>query len=298
MFFSFLTKIRNMTAPSYPPTQYQFYLQLLSGPQKLSEIDARLLVTYGLGIDTLTLITDRSTLLTQAKKNYLEELVRRRLAGEPVSRIMGKRAFWNHDFRVTPHVLDPRPESEILIEATLEVLAPHHRLIIDLGTGSGCLLLSLMQECAKRGISITGVGVDLSPQALYVAQSQTIEPGEGRIYFVASDWLCAFMQKPFIDVVVSNPPYIPTQNIASLEREVKDWDPFQALDGGKDGLQAYRALMASLRGRLRPNGYVVLECGKNQHTAIEDLLVNSGLTPIGCRDDLSGTTRVVIAQNL
>jgi release factor glutamine methyltransferase len=193
--------------------------------------------------------------------------IKNRLKGQPLSRLKGQRAFWKHTFNVTTHTLDPRPETEHIIEAVLEHFpTPNLPLrILDLGTGTGCILLSLLHEYPKA----TGLGCDLCPQALAIARQNGSDLNvTHRAHFTLSHWFDALdrTQHPPFDVIVSNPPYIPTKIISTLEPSVKNFDPILALDGGTDGLEAYRALIPQAPGFLRPKGLLVLEMGIGQAT--------------------------------
>ncbi len=205
----------------------------------------------------------------------IEAFVRRRRKKEPVSKILGKRGFWTLDLTVTQDVLDPRPDSETLIEAVLKQYsnraAPYR--ILDVGTGSGCLLLALLSEYRNA----VGLGVDKSPAALAVARQN----GQGtNARFVEGD----FTQPDFLkeeepfDIIVSNPPYIPTDTIDKLDTEVRVYDPMLALDGGTDGLNAYRALGQQFRRLLKPDGRVFLEIGQGQETDVIAIMEENGFT--------------------
>ncbi|MDD3668725.1 MAG: peptide chain release factor N(5)-glutamine methyltransferase [Alphaproteobacteria bacterium] len=220
-----------------------------------------------------------------------EEFVRRRKAGEPVSKILGRRGFWKGDFIVTPDVLDPRPDSETLIESVLKCFPDKSRpyRILDIGTGSGCLLASLLGEYPNAA----GVGVDISEKALAVARKN------------AHGLPAAFMRKDFaapdfarglgaFDIVVSNPPYIPTAEIAHLEPAVREYDPRAALDGGADGLEAYRHLARECPGLLNPDGVAFFEIGRGQGADVRAIFAACGLDFAGAENDLSGIERVLM----
>ncbi len=213
----------------------------------------------------------------------LAERARRR----PVSQIIGRRAFWRHDFVVTPDVLDPRPETESLVAAALE--QPFARLL-DLGTGTGCILISLLADRP----SAQGVGTDLSDAALEVARRNAGRLGVAeRARFLRSDWFSAVQGK--YDLIVSNPPYLAEAEIAGLAPEVRDWEPRGALTPGGDGLGAYRAIAAGAGARLMAGGRLILEIGPAQAGAVAGLLVAQGFPPPEIRRDLDGRDRVVVA---
>ncbi len=209
----------------------------------------------------------------------------RRAGGEPVSRILGYRDFWRHRFRIAPGVLDPRPETETLVSEALR--APFER-VLDLGTGSGCILLSLLAE--REGAS--GIGTDLSPAALRVARENAAALGvEARARFLISDWFDRVTGT--FDLIVSNPPYIATHDLAGLAAEVRDHDPVAALSPGADGFAAYRAILGGVRGHLAPGGRLLVEIGWRQGAEVAALFRATGLDPVAVRPDLDGRDRVV-----
>jgi release factor glutamine methyltransferase len=205
----------------------------------------------------------------------------------PVSQIVGRRAFWRHEFVVTPDVLDPRPETETLVAAALE--RPFER-VLDLGTGSGCILISLLAD--RPGAH--GLGTDLSEPALAVARRNAGMLGVAeRADFLRSDWLAEVDGR--FDLIVSNPPYIAEAEMAGLAPEVRDWEPHLALTPGGDGLGAYRAIAAGAGGRLTAGGRIALEIGPTQGEAVSALLKAQGFGAIEVRRDLDGRDRVVVA---
>jgi release factor glutamine methyltransferase len=224
----------------------------------------------------------------------LQAFVARRLAGEPVDRIIGSRGFWTLDLAVTPDVLSPRPDTETIVRAALERIAADGRRdaplrILDLGTGSGAILLALLKELPEA----TGLGVDISEPALAVACGNAGQTGlQGRAAFRTGDWTTG-LPGPF-DLIVSNPPYIPTGAIASLDREVREHDPHLALDGGADGLACYRAICAGIQGLLALQGFAVLEFGQGQGGDIQRIAEAAGLFFAGFRNDLNGIERAII----
>ena len=214
----------------------------------------------------------------------LEALTARRAAREPVSRIVGRREFWSRDFLLTPDVFDPRPDSETVVEAALATV-PSFRTVLDLGTGSGCLLAALLAERPEA----RGLGIDRSPGACRAARRNL----EGLPAVVAAgDWARAVAGR--FDLVVSNPPYIPSAEIAALMPEVRDHDPRLALDGGADGLGAYRAILGDLPRLLSPGGTAVLELGFGQAEAIAAFAGTAGLRVVDIRADLGGIPRAMV----
>ncbi len=220
----------------------------------------------------------------------LEAMVLRREAREPLSHILGAWGFWSLDLAVSKDVLTPRPETERLIEIALGHLGQGPLKILDLGTGSGAILLSLLQERPDA----MGLAVDRSPAALQTAMqnAQSLKL-DTRTMFVEGDWDAALPHGPF-DLVVSNPPYIAHDEIATLEPEVRRYEPVLALDGGMDGLDAYRAILPLLPHYIKPGGAFVLEIGADQGAAVSDMAqAQAGLGDICVSQDLGGRDRVV-----
>jgi release factor glutamine methyltransferase len=250
--------------------------------------NARLLLADALGTDVAGLIARERDAPDARLLATLETMLERRCAGEPVSRIRGWKEFYGRRFIVTPDVLDPRPETELLVEMALAA-CPSNGRVLDLGVGSGCVLLSILAERAD----IFGMGVDVSTQALDVADRNMRELGlANRARLQSGDWSSAGRNGTW-DVVVSNPPYIPSQDLAGLDREVREHDPQLALDGGRDGLDAYRALSPAAHDGLVPGGWVLLEVGAGQSDAVQALLAGAGFQTVGARRDLGGHERVV-----
>jgi release factor glutamine methyltransferase len=220
-----------------------------------------------------------------------ETFIARRAAREPFAYIIGRREFWSLDFEVTRDVLIPRPDSETLVEVALKAFAAAPpRRIVDLGTGSGCLLMALLSEWPHA----TGLAVDISPAALALARRNAERLGLAqRIEFVCSDF-GALQRGPF-DLAVSNPPYIPANEIEGLEPEVAGFEPRLALDGGPDGLEAYRRLAEALPGVLLQGGRVLLEIGWTQAEEVKNILENQGFVDIRVIRDLAGQDRIVEA---
>lgn len=257
--------------------------------------EARRLVMAALGIDALAVVTGAERPLSAAELARIEAFVARRAAREPLSRILGEREFYGRSFEVTPATLDPRPDTETLIDAVLEIVAregwrQRPLRILDVGTGSGCILLTLLAELPLA----TGVATDIDPAALGVARRNAARLGvAGRADFRQARSLDG-VDGPF-DLLVSNPPYIATAEIAGLEPEVRRYDPAGALDGGPDGLAVYRELAAGL-ARVVPTGWAVMEIGHTQADAVEALLIaGAGLysRETGRWMDLGGHMRVV-----
>jgi len=258
-------------------------------------LDARILLCAALAIDHAALIRDPDFLLGEAASR-LTDFASRRLAYEPVSRILGQRDFFGQTFIVSKAVLDPRPETETLIEAVLERMAKrkHEPLrILDLGTGSGAILAALLSEFDHA----TGLGIDRSPAACVIAAANLAQLGLAQRGLVAAgDWFASLSDKALFDIIVSNPPYIESADIAGLAPDVRDYDPRLALDGGADGLDAYRAIAAGSLAHLAPGGLLAVEFGAGQGPAIDRVFANAGLRVTGTWADLAGHDRVKAAE--
>jgi len=267
-------------------------------------LDVRVLLRHVLGLDAAGLILRERERPAPAALARAEAVLARRLAGEPVSRIMGEREFWGRSFIVTPSVLDPRADTEVLVEAALEtvdLLAATGRPLsalkaVDVGTGSGIMAVSLLAERP----SLRMLATDISDGALAVAMRNACRHGVAdRLRLLRRPWLEG-VPGP-LDLIVSNPPYIPHHHIATLAPEVARFDPRLALDGGMDGLAAYRALAGHVcRGALSPGGFLLVECGHDQAEAVTALFCQAGLAPHPAlpspRRDLAGRERVIILQ--
>jgi release factor glutamine methyltransferase len=260
-------------------------------------LDARVLAAEACNLNAEATILEHDAVLSAAERERLAFFAARRLAGEPVSRILGRREFWGLLFNISPATLDPRPETELLVETVVEH-AKSKRLqnsrlqIADLGTGSGCLLAALLSELPAS----YGVGIDSSKAALSVARENLSRMGLlNRAALLCGDWLGAV--DGAFDVIVCNPPYVETAGIAALEAEVKDHDPWPALDGGGDGLRAYNEIIPQAWEALKPGGLVVLEIGSSQGKAVLDRMQQTtrqrGFAAVRVLADLSGADRAV-----
>lgn len=253
-------------------------------------LDAKTLLLAIEDIDASALIADGETAMRD-EKGY-DSALSRREKREPVSKILGYRDFWQHRFAVTADVLDPRPDTETLIEAALQSTPRDRQVrILDLGTGSGCILLTLLDEIPNA----TGVGIDISPAALRVAKrnAEALNLSD-RAHFLVADWF-AGLDETFT-LVVSNPPYISTEEASTLSPEVRDWDPEAALFAGMDGLQAYRKIADGLAHVLDHDGTALLEIGIGQAPPVSDLLRQAGFRDIDSRRDLGGIERCLIVR--
>lgn len=262
------------------------------------ELDARLLVAHALGLDHAALAAQGERILGPDEAVGLAALAARRLAREPVARILGVKEFWGLALCLNAATLVPRPETETVVEAALAAIDRDRGAsalrVADLGTGSGALLLALLAELPAAH----GIGTDVSPAALGCARANAVALGLcHRASFIACDFGTA-LKGPF-DLVVSNPPYVVHHDIAMLAPEVRDFDPRAALDGGPDGLAAYRAIAADARRLLSPDGILVLELGAGQLGAVASLLAAAGLVAAGPpRNDLAGVARALPVKPL
>lgn len=253
--------------------------------------EARLLLAHASGLSGTRIMAYPEQTIDPAAAAAFDHLVARRVQREPVSRILGTREFWSLDFVVTTATLDPRPDSETIVEAALDRIPGKNAAItiIDFGTGTGCLLLALLSERPRA----FGIGVDRSEAAARVAADNARRLGfADRAQFMVGDWADALAGS--VDLIVSNPPYIPAGEIAGLEPEVRAHDPLTALVGGTDGLDPYRLLTPAVARLLRPGGAVVFEVGQGQADAVADLATAAGLVLQELRRDLGGIARAVV----
>ena len=253
-------------------------------------IDARLLVEAATGASRTDIITDPYREVGPDAQATLDGYLERRSRREPVSRILGRRGFWKIMLQVTPDVLSPRPDTETVVQEALAAFDEHRRFdVLDLGVGSGAILLAIL---AERPLA-RGLGTDVSDEALAVARDNAARLGlEGRLALLRGDWTEGMADASF-DLVVSNPPYIPEGDIAGLDPEVRDHDPHLALSGGSDGLDHYRRLAPEVMRVLRPGGRFLLEIGHDQSAAVEALMRGAGAEQVGTVKDLSDRPRVV-----
>lgn len=258
----------------------------LETPQR----EARLLLGHVLEMPAAELILAPDRRVTLDEKRRFDALIERRAEREPFAYLTGRRDFWSLELEVSPATLIPRPDTETLVETALAVAGPPATplSILDLGTGSGAILLALLAELPRA----EGLGVDVSEGALEVARRNALHAGlAGRARFAISSWW-SHVRGEF-DLIVSNPPYIPTRDIEGLDADVRDYEPRLALDGGPDGLGAYRAILSAPLPRLSPRGAVIVEVGIGQAGAVAAMMRDSGLPHTAVRRDLGGVERVV-----
>lgn len=237
------------------------------------------------------------TSLTQSQEKTLRELLSKRIEKHyPLDKLIGHKGFYKYDFAVSEDVLSPRPDTEILVEKAVQISNQRKIQILDLGTGSGCILLSLLKENEQA----TGVGVDISAAALNVARQNAQQLGvNNRVSWLNTSWFEENFINQFshpFELIVSNPPYIPASDIAELEAEVKDHDPLAALSGGRDGLTSYRRLAEIAPQLLAEEGTILLECGINQAQQVAEMFVANGLTLTEIVADLQGIDRCIILK--
>jgi release factor glutamine methyltransferase len=257
-----------------------------------AELDARVLLKHALQLSDTQLVTMRDEPVDVKGREAFDAMIERRIAGEPVSRIIGQKEFWGLVFHLDPETLVPRPDTETIVEAAVEACPTAPGTILDLGTGTGCILIALLTEFPAA----VGVGVDISDDALACAASNANLNGvAGRARFVRGDWGSDIDE--LFDLVVSNPPYIPHSDIAMLDREVRVHDPMRALDGGRDGLDAYRCVARDAARLLSPDGVLVVELGIGQEAAVAAIMKDAGLEPdVPARPDLSGIPRALVVR--
>ena len=254
---------------------------------------ARRVIAAALGLSPAEIVSHPERALDDRQIERVRMTLDRTVEREPLSRILGRREFWGLEFALSADTLDPRPETETLVEAVLRRLPERGAALrlLDLGTGTGCILLALLSEFPAA----TGYGVDIAAGAVLAARRTAAALGFGeRAHFVIGDWGSAVSGG--FDVILANPPYIAGAALAALPREVALFDPFRALDGGSDGLDAYRALVPELRRLLRARAFFVCEIGSGQAPAVAAILQTNGLAIEGCEHDLAGLARCLVAR--
>ena len=253
-------------------------------------LDARLLLQHATGLDHAALVADPERFLSEEIASTFQAMVVRRASYEPVSRILGTREFYGRTFKVTPDVLDPRADTETVIEVCLQLLPQAKPLgILDLGTGSGILAVTLLSE---RPLA-TGVAVDMSPAALAVA-SENAKAVAQRLKLAESNWFSNVEGR--FDLIVSNPPYIPAAEVLQLDIEVREHDPHLALDGGNDGLGCYRVIASGSGNHLLERGHVVVEIGAGQEADVIRIFIAQQFQLVAQKHDLGGHVRALAFQ--
>ncbi|MGB4191457.1 MAG: peptide chain release factor N(5)-glutamine methyltransferase [Rickettsiales bacterium] len=258
-----------------------------------SSLDARLLLQHAANVSIETIYLYPEQLISDNDIIRYENFLARRINNEPVAKIIGRKSFWKDDFIVNQHTLDPRPDSEVIIQASLDLL-PHKEnklKFLDLGSGSGCLSLSLLREFPNA----IGVASDISLDALKIVSlnAQQLNLKE-RIILINNNWTDAVDHK--FDLIVSNPPYIPTNDITNLAEEVKNYDPILALDGGEDGLNPYRHLAQKISYLLKPGACAILEFGYDQGKAVKEIFIQHNYIVKKMLFDLNNIERAIIVS--
>lgn len=263
------------------------------------QLDAKFLVAHVCEVEPASLYSGSDLEVSEDKVEIINSYVKRRLDKEPVFRIIGKREFWSLEFELSPDTLEPRPDSETVIEAILENVSKQKALdIIDMGTGTGCLLLSALSELPRA----KGVGVDIASGAVdtamknakklgFAERSKIVNVNWGDVDFC--DMVCGLTEKGYFDIVIANPPYIPREDIELISSEVKNYDPIRALDGGEDGLDAYRTLSEKSAQLLKKGGMVFFEVGINQAGDVRQMLEEKGFVECKTKKDLAHIDRCV-----
>jgi release factor glutamine methyltransferase len=259
-------------------------------------LDSRILLGYCLNLSKEQIIFGQDQILNQHQIDNFFSLIKRRSNREPVSHIIGKREFFGKDFFINSSVLDPRADSETLIEAVINYFPDKEKRIkiLELGVGSGCLILTLLKIFGNAD----GVGVDISKAALEVAMKNADSDNlSERCSFIWSDWFSSVDKTQKFDLIISNPPYIESAQIDSLQDEVRKYEPLIALDGGIDGLDCYRKIAKNVINFLNPDAMIILEIGQNQEDSVIDVFTSSGLKFIEYKKDLSGIIRCLVFKN-
>lgn len=248
--------------------------------------EAGILLGHVLGISSAQLFANSDALVAPEQASRFEHLLQQREQHRPVSQLVGKRAFWEHEFVVTPDVLDPRPDTELLVELALE--HTQARRVLDLGTGSGCILCSVLRGLPRA----TGLGVDISQAALSVARRNAVALGVAdRAEFQCASWFDGI--EGSFDLILSNPPYVTQDEYDTLEPEVRNWEPRSALTDDGDGLAAYRAIAGQLYAFLAPGGLALFEHGWRQAGQVAEIFRAQGFSDLRSYRDLSGKDRVI-----
>lgn len=262
---------------------------LVKNSVNTADLDVKLIMLHVLKAKEEELISNLKTSINKIQLSNFWSKIYRRINGEPVSKIINLKYFWNNKFYVNKSVLDPRPDSEILIEAVINDYDVEQELnILDLGTGSGCLILTLLSIFKKSH----GLAIDISEDSLQVARKNADLLGVNNISFELGNWNNNIIKK--FDVVISNPPYIKTDEIKELQKEVKCFDPIISLDGGIDGLDCYRYIAKNIRKNLNNDGKIYLEIGKDQDLDVENIFISNGFKLFRKLKDLNNIYRVMV----
>ncbi len=275
---------------SLKPLYDDMIARLKGAGVEMPDLDARFIIEERTPYDWSDIIARPDSLITQIQHDEIVSDINARIAGKPLSRIYGCREFWGLEFLISEDTLDPRPDSELIIDVALKHFPDRDRPleILDLGTGSGCILISLLSEFKNA----RGVGVDLSSGAVKCAKENAQKNHVGtQAHFLCGSWLNGINKK--FDLIVSNPPYISNQVIPTLSKEVRNHDPILALDGGDDGLDPYKEVFPQLKNVLNADGIALFEIGYDQEKDVMRLAEDAGFAQRTVHFDLAGNPRVV-----
>jgi len=271
-------------------------LRAASVPNDL--LDAQTLLAAAMSKDRAYLIINFNQRLSEDLLSNFQTMIGRRAAGEPLQYITGHQEFFGLDFEVTPDVLIPRPETELIVEETIRLVQQNRigsPVIVDVGAGSGCIAVTLARELGDARV----IATDISRPALRVARRNAARHAlEDRVDFVASDLLDAFAEEGFADFILSNPPYVSDEEMPTLQREVRDWEPHLALTDSNDGLSVYRRLLIDASSRLKPGGYLICEMGYTQSERISAMVDRAVWGEARLLDDLQGIPRTIVLRKL
>ena len=266
---------------------------LAEGGIETNSLDARIILKEIFNFDEKELILNSDLILSESKISKVQKIITRRLSFEPVSKIFGKRDFYNSTFSISDDVLDPRPETENIVEiANNFILEKGYESFIDLGTGSGCIILSILKE----NKNLTAVGVDISIDAINIAKKNSKDMNlEKRSSFLVSNWLSSIYSS--YDLIISNPPYIPSDEIITLSKTVKNFDPLISLDGGQDGLKCYKEIAQDINRVINKNGRVILEIGYNQAHDVIKIFESKEFKLLKIYNDINGLNRILTFES-
>ena len=266
---------------------------LAEGGIETNSLDARIILREIFNFDEKELILNSDLILSESKISKVQKIITRRLNFEPVSKIFGKRDFYNSTFSISDDVLDPRPETENIVEiANNFILEKGYESFIDLGTGSGCIILSILKE----NKNLTAVGVDISIDAINIAKKNSKDMNlEKRSSFLVSNWLSSIYNS--YDLIISNPPYIPSDEIITLSKTVKNFDPLISLDVGQDGLKCYKEIAQDINRVINKNGRVILEIGYNQAHDVIKIFESKEFKLLKIYNDINGLNRILTFES-
>ena len=266
---------------------------LLDGGIKTNSLDARIILKETFNFDEKELIMNSDILISTSKVNEVKKILSRRLKGEPISKIFRKRDFYDSTFLISDDVLDPRPETELIIDIANKYISENnYKSFIDLGTGSGCIILSILKE----NKNIKGLGLDISLNAINIAKKNSYRLKlENHAMFLVSDWFSSV--KETYDLIISNPPYILSGEIGTLSKGVKNYDPLISLDGGQDGLKCYREIAKDANRIINKDGMVILEIGCNQAEDVIKIFEINKFKFLNKVLDINGLDRILIFES-